>query len=130
MALISGGLFTTEDVISEKPDVVQAVVEGTMRGWKDALADPAAAAEIVLKYNEELTLESQIAQIEAMGDLICAGPTLEGEFGKSVLADWETSQNVILGAGVIDSAVDLEEGFTNSFWNEVADEYKQVACAM
>ena len=58
----------------------RAVVEGTMRGWKDALADPAAAAEIVLKYNEELTLQSQIAQIEAMGDLICAGPTLNGAF--------------------------------------------------
>lgn len=130
VALISGGLFTTEDVINEKPDVVQGVVEATMRGWRDALADPAAAAEIVLKYNEELTLESQIGQIKAMADLICAGPTLEGAFGESVLADWETSQTVILEAGVIDSTVDLEEGFTNRFWDMVPAEYKQVMCSM
>ncbi len=130
VALVSGGLFTTEAVIDEKPEVVQAVVEATMRGWQDALADPEAAARIVLKYNEELTLESQIAQIEAMGDLICAGPTLEGAFGKSILADWETSQNVILGAGVIDSSIDLEDGFTNRFWEAVPAEVKSVACAM
>ena len=130
VALVSGGLFTTEDVIDEKPEVVQAVVEATMRGWQDALADPEAAARIVLKYNEELTLESQIAQIEAMGDLICAGPTLDGAFGKSILADWETSQTVILDAGVIDSSIDLEEGFTNRFWDEVPAEVKSVACAM
>ena len=130
VALISGGLFTTEKIIREKPDLVQGVVEATMRGWKDALADPGAAAEIVLKYNSELTLESQIAQIKAMGDLICAGPTLEGEFGKSVLADWETSQTVILEAGVVESAIDLEEGFTNQFWDMVSAENKQVACSM
>ena len=130
VALVSGGLFTTEDVINEKPDVVQAVVEATMRGWQDALADPEAAARIVLKYNEELALESQVAQIKAMGDLICAGPTLDGAFGKSVLADWETSQNVILDAGVVDSSIDLEEGFTNRFWEAVPAEYKTVACAM
>ena len=130
VALVSGGLFTTEDVIDEKPEVVQAVVEATMHGWQDALADPEAAARIVLKYNEELTLESQIAQIEAMGDLICAGPTLDGAFGKSILADWETSQTVILDAGVIDSSIDLEEGFTNRFWDEVPAEVKSVACAM
>lgn len=130
VALISGGLFTTEDVINEKPDVVQGVVEATMRGWRDALADPAAAAEIVLKYNEELTLDSQIGQIKAMADLICAGPTLEGAFGKSVLADWETSQTVILEAEVIESTIDLEEGFTNRFWDMVPSEYKQVMCSM
>lgn len=130
VALVSGGLFTTEKVINEKPDAVQAVVAATMRGWKEALADPQAAAEIVLKYNEELTLESQVNQIKAMGDLICAGPTLDGEFGKSVLADWETSQKVILDAGVVDSATELEEGFTNKFWEASLAEYKQVDCAM
>ena len=84
----------------------------------------------MLKYNEELTLESQVNQIKAMADLICAGPTLEGAFGKSVLADWETSQSVILEAGVIDSTIDLEEGFTNGFWDMVSADYKQVMCSM
>jgi len=130
VALVSGGLFTTEKIIAEKPEVVQAVVDATMRGWKEALADPEAAAKVVLKYNPELTAEGQVAQIKAMGDLICAGPTLEGEFGKSVLADWETSQKVMLDAGVIDSSVDLEKGFTNRFWESAPSEYKQVRCEM
>lgn len=130
VALVSGGVFTTEKVINEKPEVVQAVVEATMRGWKDALADPEAAAEIVLKYNEELSLDSQVNQIKAMGTLICAGPTLDGEFGKSVMSDWETSQNVILEAGVIDSGIELDGGFTNQFWEAVPADHKQVDCAM
>lgn len=129
VALVSGGVFTSEKVIAENPDAVQGMVNATLRGWQDALADPEAAAKIVLKYNSELDEAQQVGQIKAMGNLICAGPTLEGKFGMSVLSDWEVSQNVLLGANLIENAVDLESGFTNSFWDAAPEEYKTVNCS-
>ena len=128
VALVSGGVFTTEAMIADNPEVVQAVVDATLRGWQSALADPEAAAEIVVQYNTELAVADQVKQIRAMGALICAGPTLEGQFGLSVMADWETSQQVMLEAGLIDSGIELGEGFTNRFWENAPAGYKTVAC--
>jgi NitT/TauT family transport system substrate-binding protein len=126
--LTSGGIFATEATIKGKPELVQAMVDATMRGWQAALADPEAAAQTVVKYNGELTVPSQVAQIRAMGELICFGPTLEGRFGQSTLASWETAQKVLLGAKLIDGPVELEKGFTNAFWEKAPAEYRKVSC--
>ncbi|MDH3376640.1 MAG: ABC transporter substrate-binding protein [Gammaproteobacteria bacterium] len=128
VALVSGGVFTTQSMINENPAAVQAMVNATLRGWKEALAEPEAAAKIVVKYNSELDEAQQVAQIKAMGDLICAGPTLEGKFGMSTMESWETSQEVLLGAKLIENGIDLSTGFTNQFWEAAPDEYKTVHC--
>lgn len=126
--MIGNGVFTTEATIKERPEKVQAVVDATMRGWQEALADPAAAADIVLKYNDELKRDEQIAQIEAMGTVMCAGPTLEGKFGLSRLEAWQTIQKVLLAGNLIESEIPLEEGFTNAFWDKAPAASKTVAC--
>jgi NitT/TauT family transport system substrate-binding protein len=127
-SIISGGLFTTEKTIQENPKAVQAAVDATLRGWKEAIADPKAAAEIVVKYNSELKLDDQIDQIKAMGELFCAGPTLKGEFGRSELKNYEVAQNILLGAKLIDQPIELEKAFTNEFWEKAPADYKTIDC--
>ena len=127
-SIISGGLFTTEKEINENPKAVQAVVDATLRGWQEALADPEAAAKIVLKYNSELKLDEQVDQIKAMGDLFCAGPTLEGEFGKSEPKAYEVAQDILVGAKLIDKSIDLDKAYTNTFWESAPAEYKTINC--
>jgi NitT/TauT family transport system substrate-binding protein len=128
VALANTGLFTTEKTIADRPEVVQAVVDATLKGWKEALADPEAAAKIVLKYNSELKLPEQVAQIKAMGDMFCAGPTLEGKFGMSDPKDWETSQEVLIGAKLIEAPIDLSKGYTNAFWEKAPADAKVIDC--
>jgi len=128
VAMVNTGIFTSESVIKERPDAVQAVVNATMRGWKEALANPQAAAEIVVRYNSELKVEDQVKQIKAMGELFCSGVTLEGKFGQSVQSEWETVQKVLLDAKLIDSGIDLSQGFTNAFWDKAPAEYKSIDC--
>lgn len=129
VAMVNTGIFTTEAVIKERPEAVQAVVNATLRGWQEALANPQAAAEIVVRYNSELKVEDQVKQIKAMGELFCSGVTLDGKFGQSVLGEWETVQKILLDAKLIDQAVDLNQGFTNSFWDKAPAEYKKINCA-
>jgi NitT/TauT family transport system substrate-binding protein len=128
VAMVNTGIFTTEQVIKDRPEAVQAVVDATMQGWKEALADPQAAAAIVVKYNSELKLEDQVKQIEAMGQLFCSGVTLEGKFGASVPAEWETVQKVLLDAKLIDAPIDLSKGYTNAFWDKAPAEDKTINC--
>jgi NitT/TauT family transport system substrate-binding protein len=127
--MVNTGIFTTEKVIKDRPQVVQGVVDATMHGWKEALADPKAAAAIVLKYNPELKLDDQVKQIQAMGELFCSGVTLEGKFGESVGSEWETVQKVLLGAKLIDSGIDLSKGYTNEFWDKAPAEDKTISCS-
>ena len=127
-ALVSGGLFTTEEQIAQHPDMVQKVVEATLRGWKEAFADPEAAAKIVLKYNSELEHDFQVKQIKAMADIACAGPTLDGKFGETEAADWQTAQNILLEAKLIDTAIELADGYTNQFVDAAPTDYRNVTC--
>jgi NitT/TauT family transport system substrate-binding protein len=128
VAMVNTGIFTTEQVIKDRPEAVQAVVNATLRGWQEALANPEDAAKIVVKYNSEMKVGEQVNQIKAMGDLFCSGSTLEGKFGQSVLAEWETSQKVLLDAKLINQGIDLSKGFTNEFWDKAPAEYKTINC--
>jgi NitT/TauT family transport system substrate-binding protein len=128
VAMVNTGIFTTEQIIKERPDAVQAVVNATLRGWKEALANPEEAARIVVKHNSELKVEDQVKQINAMGELFCSGATLEGKFGQSVMAEWETVQKVLLDAKLISEGIDLSKAFTNAFWEKVPAEYKTINC--
>lgn len=132
-AMVNTGIFTSEKTIKEKPKVVQAVVDATLRGWKEALEDPEAAAKIVVKYNGELKVEDQVAMIKAMGDMFCAGPTLEGKFGESTPEAWATVQNVLLSYGKtspdgLHDPIDLTKAYTNAFWEKTPAAYKTIPC--
>jgi NitT/TauT family transport system substrate-binding protein len=128
VAIISTGIFTTESEVNDKPEIVQAVVNATLRGWKEALMDPQAAAEIVAKYNDELVVEEQVEQIKAMGELFCAGPTLQGKFGETDPKDWEVAQKILLDADLIDTAIDIADGYTNTFVDAAPAEYRTIPC--
>jgi NitT/TauT family transport system substrate-binding protein len=128
VAMVNTGIFTTEQIIKERPEAVQAVVSATLRGWKETLANPEEAAKIVVKYNSEMKVDEQVDQIKAMGEMFCSGPTLEGKFGQSVMSEWETVQKVLLDAKLIDQPVDLSKGFTNEFWEKAPAEYKTINC--
>ncbi|MFK8253024.1 ABC transporter substrate-binding protein [Ancylobacter terrae] len=128
VAFVNTGVFANEETIKKYPAKVQAMVDATLRGWQEALADPEAAAKIVVKYNGELTVPSQVAQIKAMGDIFCAGPTLKGELGMTDPATWERIQKVLLEAKLIDAPIKLEQGYTNAFWEKAPAAYKKINC--
>lgn len=133
VALVNTGLFTSEKTIADRPELVQAVVDATLKGWQEALADPDAAAKIVVKYNPELKAEDQVLMIKAMGDMFCAGPTLEGKFGESTDAEWQTVQKILLSYGAtnpdgLQQPVDLSKAYTNAFFEKSPASVKTIAC--
>lgn len=127
-AIISGGLFTTEAEIADHPDVVQKVVDASLRGWQEAFADPEAAADIMVKYNSEANRDMQVRQIVAMRDIACAGPTLEGKFGETDPKSYETAQRILVDAKLIDKPIEIDKAFTNAFVDKAPAEFRKIAC--
>jgi NitT/TauT family transport system substrate-binding protein len=44
-------VIASGDFIKEHPEAVEALIRATLRGWKDIIADPEGAIEIVAKYD-------------------------------------------------------------------------------
>jgi NitT/TauT family transport system substrate-binding protein len=133
-AIINTGLFTTEKTIAQRPQLVQAVVNATLRGWQEALRDPLAAAKIIKKYDSETDVADQALETSAMGAMFCAGPTLHGRFGESTPESWATVQRILLSFGAdspdgLHQPIDLSKAYTNDFWAKAPAAYKTITCA-
>ena len=63
------GLIASEETIAAKPELVRAYVRATIKGMKDAFADPKAAAVIMNKYQKQLSPEVIEGETKLVGEL-------------------------------------------------------------
>jgi NitT/TauT family transport system substrate-binding protein len=57
LSYYGNGLIATEETIASKPAIVRAYVRATIKGMKDAFADPKEAGAIMNKYQKQLSPE-------------------------------------------------------------------------
>lgn len=70
MDFYSNGIIASDEVIKTKPDVVRRFVAATLRGLKDAIADPEAAAKILNKHHRQIDVDIGIAEIQSVAGLL------------------------------------------------------------
>jgi NitT/TauT family transport system substrate-binding protein len=68
-SLYSNGIVATDATIASKPDVVRRFVEATVRGMKDAFADPAAAGAIIRKLVPQVDATIAKDETKAVAEL-------------------------------------------------------------
>lgn len=78
--LVSNGLITNEDTLTNNPELVGAVVEAFHKGLRDTINNPAEAYLLSVKYIENLLLDSDFeAALNALStqqvDMLAADPT-------------------------------------------------------
>ncbi|MBK7895922.1 MAG: ABC transporter substrate-binding protein [Candidatus Promineifilaceae bacterium] len=108
--LVANGIITNETMLAENPEQVARFVGAVLRGLADTLADPDAAFAISQNYVDGLE-DGRKPVLEA------SLPLWQAEtLGLSDLASWETTQQVLLAAGLLDEPVgELTAVFTNEF---------------
>jgi NitT/TauT family transport system substrate-binding protein len=113
--LVSNGLVTNETTIRENPDLVRGMVRAVQRGLSDVIADPDAAFDIsVQKYVTDLPED----QYETQKQVLINSLELwrSDELGRTNPAAWETTQDILIQAGLLDAPVDnLEAAYNMSF---------------
>jgi NitT/TauT family transport system substrate-binding protein len=111
--LASNGLITNETTIAENPDLVRRMVQATLKGIADTLADPDEAYEISKKYVEGIDQADQTVQKEILAASIEFWKT---EYpGLSNPNAWENMLDVLIGMGLIIDRLDINEAYTNEF---------------
>lgn len=108
-------LITSEQTISQRPEVVKAFLQAVSRGYTDAIENPDEAASILLEavpeLDEKLVRESQTW----LSPRYQAEAPRWGEQDESV---WEDYANWMLRNGIIEATIDPAAAFTNEFLPE------------
>jgi NitT/TauT family transport system substrate-binding protein len=113
MQLASNGLITNETTLADNPDLVQRMVDATLRGIADTIANPAEAYQISLEYVEALATADATVQQQVLATSITFWQA--DRLGYSDPAAWENMQQVLLNMGLLLHPLDLSLAFTNEF---------------
>jgi len=69
MNFYGNGIIASEEMIAKQPDMIRAFVRATLKGMKDAFANPAEAGEIMAKYHKELAPAVIAGETRLVGEL-------------------------------------------------------------
>ncbi|OYQ32506.1 hypothetical protein CHU95_17095 [Niveispirillum lacus] len=105
-------IFTSDRMIREAPAVVQAFRKASLRGWREALADPAAAIDLIRRSyapgleRSRLTFEAEEMARLMMADMVEVGYMHDGR--------WRHIAEGFAAAGLVPRDTDLS-GFLYDF---------------
>lgn len=110
--LYADTLFTTEEMIKNKPDVVQRVVQATIEGWEAALQNPEQAVVYTLQSSDKLNQEHETKMMKASIPLVKPDSNPVGFMDD---ATWRSIQTLLLEQGFMKNAVEIDKTFTTEF---------------
>ena len=121
------GLFTSEKMIAEKPDLVQRFVNAYMKAFRFTIDNPQQAVDIVVKANPEYKGKEQtlMAQLEADIKSTFFSPyTKQHGIGAISEKQWNATAQVLKDQNVLPADFKPAGGF-NSTFVEKADALKR-----
>lgn len=108
----SNGLIASEDVIAKDPAMVRGFVRATLKGMKEAFANPAEAAEIMHKYQKQIdpaVIEGEMKLVEKLA-------TVPGQpLGKIDPARVKQTVDVVAKYFTLNAPVDPKDVAVTSF---------------
>jgi ABC-type nitrate/sulfonate/bicarbonate transport system substrate-binding protein len=114
--IYSNVIFTTEDMIKNKPDVVTDFVAATVKGMQWAVDNPESAAENVLNQYGD-SMEPDIKNSQLAGLLISI-PLLNpagSRTGMMTPENWELAHQFLLDQGILKEPLDIKAAYDLTF---------------
>ena len=106
-------LITSDKLIKDDPETVEAFVRASVKGWQWALQHKEDTVNIVLKVDKTLTRDSQIFQMEAIAPLIAyEAPDRLGWINMQTV---EKMKNELMRQDILKTDIDVANAFTNKF---------------
>lgn len=105
-------LVVRESLIEQEPALVEKLVRVTMRGWAEALQDPAESAKLSLHYNPRLDPAHELANLKATAPLVHTGMD---RIGWMRADDWETMIQTLYEEDLIPERLRAEDVHTTRF---------------
>lgn len=107
----SQGLFTSEQMVKQHPDLVRKVVAAVQQGWKQFLQDPSAGRSLVLSVNKDM----QGPAFDYAWKVLKNGNYFGTPLGSMTADRWNTLHTQLQQAGVLTKTVDPSSVWTDKF---------------
>ncbi len=105
-------LFTSKDLIEKDSELVQNFITASIHGYEDAIADPDAAADVLLDYAPELDAEL----VEPSQKFLSENYKDDNlEFGYQDEAMWNNFISWLQENEIVDQSLDVNTLYTNQF---------------
>jgi NitT/TauT family transport system substrate-binding protein len=112
VSFYGNGIIATDTTIATKPDIVKRFVAATIRGMKDAFANPEEAGQIIHKYHPTIDIAVAKGETEAVAELA----QVKGqELGVIDPARIEETINVIKGVFKLKTPVTVNDVYAPGF---------------
>lgn len=111
----SNVIFTTEEVIEEQPEMVEAFMKATVRGWEYYRENAAEVQPFLQEYNPDLTEELMEFGAETQEEFIFGGDAEEHGFGYMTEERWADLQEKMIDLELITNDEDPNNYFTTEF---------------
>ncbi|WFU06925.1 ABC transporter substrate-binding protein (plasmid) [Rhizobium sp. CB3171] len=121
-----GAIIASEETIKEKPEIVQAFLNATLKGWKDAIEHQDDAVNIILKHGTALNREHQVRMMAEYAKLATAGDTKTKGIGYVDLDAAKAVNESLVRFKALKAPQDVSAAFTNRFWDQVPAEDKRL----
>lgn len=111
-------LFTTQALTKNRPDLCEAMLRATLRGWQYAVKNPVEAAEIVLKYDES-KIQTREHQLSMMLEIAKLVQVEDHPLGRANEEDVQRTIDTLFNNNILTSPLDPNIVYTNAFWEAV-----------
>jgi ABC-type nitrate/sulfonate/bicarbonate transport system substrate-binding protein len=105
-------LFTTEDMIANRPETVQHMVTGLIKGVEFVVSNPEKAIEHTLVVAPELNAEDQLRHLQAAIPLLNVPGIAIGSMDPEI---WEFTADLLKAQGAIDEDFDVTTVYNLDF---------------
>jgi ABC-type nitrate/sulfonate/bicarbonate transport system substrate-binding protein len=111
--------LTRRDLVEQQPEVLARFLKATLRGATDALSDPEAATDVVMRYAPQEERPHQLAMLKSELEM-AAGPVTDRlGLGWATREQWQELQTSLLQHGGLVRSVDAENAFTDQILRRV-----------
>jgi NitT/TauT family transport system substrate-binding protein len=108
-------IFTSTDLIKEKPDLVRRFVRATVRSFEAAIKEPEASIKAGQKVKADLETALSLAQLKVGIGLMKTEATASLPTGNFAQKDWEDTLELMKKYMALETSLKASEFFTNEF---------------
>src|ERR1051326_3954296 len=103
--LVSNGIITTEATFQSQPQLVQSFVQATLKGLRDAIANPSLAVQISKSYIPGLNVDQAMSVLQATIPIYRGN----GRLGYNDSGIWQSMEQFLVAQNIIPSGQDFSQ---------------------
>lgn len=121
VAMLEDNLFANKDWLANNKEVAASFIRASIKGWQDAINDPEAAVDAVMKETEKgsTSREHQLKMMKEVAKLVVPEGFDPANIGMIDDAQFKQTADIAYKFGVIKKPANLKEAYTHEIMDMV-----------